>query len=204
MYIIAHRANTEDKYKENSLEAIKSALKKEYIDGIEIDIRITKDNYFVLNHNALYAGKIIKNTSIKELNKLDELDNVLKNIKTHKIILIDIKCEEIEYINIVKPLINILKKYKKLNIYLCSFNYELSKYLKINTKYKVGIFISNIINKNKKTTIFDFVAINYKIYKPVDKTTMIWTVNKEEIFKKYLNKKIYIITDKPQLILKNY
>ena len=201
MKIIAHRANDIDKIKENSKSAILNALNKEYIDGVEFDIRLTKDNYFVLNHNYTYKDHIIKNTYLKDL-KLDLLNDVLKNIKSNKIILIDIKLEDKDYKKLANLLIKVLKKYNKLNIYLCSFNYDLCIYLKNNTKYKVGLLISNIINKDKDTSIFDFISINYKIYKKENKDTFVWTINKKDIFKKFINTNVNIITDKPYLILK--
>ena len=49
--IFAHRGFS-SYYPENSLEAIKESLKYDYIDGIEIDIRMTKDEKFVLIHNS--------------------------------------------------------------------------------------------------------------------------------------------------------
>lgn len=202
--IIAHRGNNNHKYKENTIQGILDSLKQDYIDGVELDVRITKDNNFVLHHNMTYKNNLIHNFNVNQLTKLDELDNLLKKIKSNKIILLDLKCEEIDYKNYSKYLLKILKKYKKLNIYLCSFNYELSLYLKENTNYKIGIFVSNLINKNKKIDPFDFIAYNYKIYKDIDKTTMVWTINREDIYNKFKNKDIYIITDKAYLISKKY
>mgnify|MGYP003314764404 CR=1 FL=1 len=48
--IYAHRGFSSI-YPENSMEAIKEAIKYDYIDGIEIDVRMTKDKRFVLIHN---------------------------------------------------------------------------------------------------------------------------------------------------------
>ncbi|MDD3048561.1 MAG: glycerophosphodiester phosphodiesterase family protein [Bacilli bacterium] len=56
-YIIAHRGFSSIA-PENSLKAIKKALEKDYIDGIEIDVRMTKDNKIVLIHD-----RNIKNVS---------------------------------------------------------------------------------------------------------------------------------------------
>ncbi|MBR2588563.1 MAG: hypothetical protein IKD77_05110 [Bacilli bacterium] len=56
MKIIAHRAHTE-KYKDNSLKSILYSLNQNYIDGIEIDIRMTKDFKFVLNHDPFYKPR---------------------------------------------------------------------------------------------------------------------------------------------------
>ena len=43
MKLIAHRCNDNHNYRENSIKSAFEALNKEYIDGIEIDLRITKD-----------------------------------------------------------------------------------------------------------------------------------------------------------------
>lgn len=206
MYVISHRGNNNHKYKENTLEAIKNVLEKDYVDGVEFDVRMTNDNKFVLSHSPIYKDDLIKNKKQKELN-LDELNYVLKNIETNKIILIDIKCELFDYKKIALYLNKVLKKYKKLNIYLCSFNYDLILYMKKKYKYISGLLVSNIINRNKNYSLFDFIAINYKVDKNINNTLMYWTINKKDIMRKYLNKEVYIITDKPYLkeeLKKNY
>lgn len=199
MYVISHRGNNNHKYKENTFKAIKNVLEEEYIDGVEFDIRMTKDNKFVLNHSPIYKDSLINNKKLKNL-KLDELNNILKNIKTNKIILIDIKYELFKYKKIAFYLNRVLRKYKKLNIYLCSFNYDLILHMKKKYKYKSGLIISNIINRNKNYNKFDFISINYKLYKKINKELMLWTINKKEIIKKYIEKDVYVITDKPYLV----
>lgn len=91
--IISHRGNDKHSFKENTKKAIINCLNKEYIDGVEFDIRITKDKKFVLNHGFLNNGKIIKYNKYKNLS-LDELNSVLKQLKTKKIIMIEIKDNE--------------------------------------------------------------------------------------------------------------
>lgn len=205
MKILSHRGNGNKNYKENTFIAIKNSLNKKYIDGVEFDIRSTLDNHFVLSHSPIVKNiGLINKMNIKLLKKhgLEELNDVLKKIKTNKILLIDIKLEIGDYIKIAKILNKVLKKYSKLNIYLCSFNYKLVKYLKSNYKYKVGLIISNIINRKKDYNIFDFLVINYKINIKYNKTIMLWTINKKEEINKYKNHDFYIITDKPYLINK--
>jgi len=46
--LIAHRGNDNHNYRENSEEAIIYSLSRTYIDGIECDLRLTKDNEIVL------------------------------------------------------------------------------------------------------------------------------------------------------------
>jgi len=71
--IAAHRGFSSIKV-ENSKEAIEEASSKEYIDYIEIDIRLTSDNEIVLSHDdTLYLTK--SNTiNISETNK-EELES---------------------------------------------------------------------------------------------------------------------------------
>ncbi|MBR3199096.1 MAG: hypothetical protein IKG27_03680, partial [Bacilli bacterium] len=85
MKIIAHRGNDQIN-RENSKEAIVNSLKKPYIDGVEFDIRKTKDNKFIINHDPFYHEHFIKNTSSKKLKKLglNTLEEVLDKIKTDK------------------------------------------------------------------------------------------------------------------------
>lgn len=72
--IYAHRGFSY-RYAENSLESVQDALSYEFIDGVEIDIRMTKDNEFVLIHDKtidnLSNGKgFVSNYTLKELKKL--------------------------------------------------------------------------------------------------------------------------------------
>ena len=200
--LIAHRGNNNHKYNENTIDGVLDSLKKDYIDGVEVDVRMTTDDYFVLHHNLVYKNNIIHNMKLKDL-KLDRLDSLLNIINSDKIILLDLKCEKLDFKKYADNLLKILKKYKKLNIYLCSFNYELSAYLKEKSNYNIGLFVSSVINKNKNIDLFDFVAYNYKIYKNINKMLMVWTINRVEVYNKFKNKNVYIITDKAYKLIKN-
>lgn len=204
-YIIAHRG-IGNKYQPNTIKALKEALNDSRVDGVELDIRLTKDNKIVIIHdmliNRLSDGYgFVKNMTLNELkqhnfgnkeypSQIDTLSEFLKNIKTNKIIVIEIK-EETNNDKIIYVLLNELKKYKHLNIYICSFNYNIVKRLKKFTKHKVGIIVSNIINKNKDTSIFDFISINYLSYK---NELMVWTINNKNKINTY-NKNTMVVTD---------
>lgn len=204
MRIIAHRGLKE--YKQNTKEALLQALNKDYIDGIELDVRITKDNKIVIIHDPIInlvsnGSGIVKLMTYRKLlkynfgtkenpQKIMLLDDFLKELNTDKIILIDIK-EELDDLRIVKYLPKIIDKYN-LNIYLTSFNYNIIKNL---TKYKVGLLIGYTINKDKLYNHFDFNIVHYNYATRVNK--------KKETFVFGTNKPIEnfnIITDDSYLV----
>ena len=163
MKIIAHRG-CDGIHQENTLESILNSLKLNYVDGIECDIRHTKDYDFVIHHDPFYAGYLIEKTKASTLQKkgLNTLDEVLKDIKEDKIIMIEIKEESKHYKYMLLKLNKILKKYK-LNYYICSFNYDLINYFKEKyPKYKAGLLIGIKLNLNKINNDLDFNAINYR------------------------------------------
>ncbi len=195
--VISHRGNDIYGYKENTKEAIISTLKSNYVDGVEFDIRMTKDDYLVLSHNFMSDNKIIKYTDYKDL-KLIELKKLLKNIKTNKILLIEIKDNDNKIVDI---LYKIIKKFKKLNILIHTFNYNQALYFKEKyNEYKVGLIIGNIINQNKDITKFDFISQYYRVNKKYKKEVFYFTINDSKMIKKYYLKNKNIITDKPYLI----
>jgi len=209
MKIISHRGNG-FKYKPNTKEAILYSLNIDYVDGIEFDVRITKDKKIVIIHdpiiNFVSNGRgIVKNMKYKELlkynfgtkeipSKITLLDELLSLINNKKIILIEIKEEMDDYKEIVDIVYKIISKYN-LNIYIASFNYELIKYFK--TKYnKCGLIIGLGLNTKKLYNHFDFNIVSYNYRNRVDKKeTFIWTINE---VKKDINN-YNIITDKPYL-----
>ena len=88
----------------------------------------------------------------------------------------------------------IIKKYNYLNLYICSFNYELVSDL-LNTNAKIGLIVGYFINKNKNYSKFDFLNVNYKEKVKFNKEIMLWTINKYEDLKKINIKDFYLITD---------
>lgn len=202
MKLIAHRAN-DQMHKENSFEAILGSLENEYTDGIEIDVRLTKDRKIILNHDPFYRGNYIFHTNTIKLQKLglNTLDEVLKRIISNKIIMIEVKVDN-KNINIMNKCLNkILNKYK-LNFYICSFNYKFMKKFKQSSNLKCGLIISPKINENNIKNNFDFNSINYIYSKNIPaKETFRWTINSEEELNKIKNTE-NIITDNTAKIYK--
>ena len=149
---IAHRGIWNEYVKDNSYKALYDGLFSSKYIGIEADIRVTKDNVFIIYHDPLYNGKLVKNTYYKEMNDVCTLDSILK-INTDKIILLEIKDFNMD----VKKLIKLLNKYKR-NIMLMSFDTNIIKKIKsLNTKYKLGV-LNYIINSDSDYD-FDFICL---------------------------------------------
>ena len=149
---IAHRGIWNDKVKDNSYKALYDGINSDKYIGIETDIRVTKDNIFVIYHNALYNGQLIKNMNYKELKDVSKLEDILK-INTDKIILLEIKDFNMD----IKKLIKLLDKYKR-NVMLMSFStLVISKIKVMHTKYKLGV-LNYLINSDSNYD-FDFICL---------------------------------------------
>lgn len=205
---IAHRGNDDHKYLENSERAILNCLFKQYLDGIECDIRLTKDNNIVLFHNMIIDFKsdgkgFIHDLTLEELlcynfskEKITVLREMLSKIHSKKILLLEIKEERTNMVdNWIYSLEPILKTYNYLNIYLCSFNYDLLKKIKEKINIPIGLIIGYKMNKDKDTSSFDFLMYQYRSFKYNHKMTMLWTINDKDKIKTFKNKVDYIITD---------
>ena len=210
MKIISHRGNGVSNFKENTKEALLTALSMDFIDGIEFDVRITKDKKIVIIHDYVInfssnGSGVVKNMEYGELIKYNfgtkenpsiicTLDELLKNINNNKIILIEIKEESNDFKIMADIFCNIINKYN-LNIYITSFNYELIKYLKTKN-IKVGLLIGMGLNTKRLYNLFDFNIVTYQYRNRIDnKETFLWTINdaKEDL------SKYNIITDNPFL-----
>ena len=213
MKFIAHRGNDNHSFYENTKDALLWCLKQDYIDGVELDIRLTKDNQFVIMHNSsfLHLGieaYFIRGETLESLKKinlgtkekphyLDSLEDFLKEVNSDKIILLDIKEEFGNFNHLLDILMNSLKKYEHLKIYLCSFNYQIVKLCPNKCKFPIGLLVSDFINKKKNYNDFDFLSVSKGAYPDISspKKKMVWTINKKSDLKG-ISKDMYIITDK--------
>ena len=105
---------------------------------------------------------------------LTTLDMVL-NINTNKILLIDIKVNN-NYKLFGDVLSDSLKDINK-NIYLVSFDRKIIKYLKKKVKYKVGIISFYYKNNNYPISVLNYKTISNKSIKRIkDKLIFLWTI----------------------------
>ena len=208
--LIAHRANNNHKYLENTKKAVIECLKQEYIDGIEIDLRVTKDKEFVLIHNMLIdrvsnGSGFVKDKTLKELKsyvfgnneKINTLEEIL-NIMNNKILLIEIKDESNNYKEFIDIFYKKIKKYLYLNIIICSFNYELLKSLKkIDKNIKCALIINLVFNKDKTYNHLDYKMLSENKLEHAEDNDFIWTINNINDYKKIItyNNKLNIISE---------
>lgn len=152
MKLIAHRGLWSKDVKDNSYEALKNGLESNKYIGIECDIRTTLDNKFIIYHNSLYNGFLVRNTYFKDLKNISLLEDLLK-IETDKIILLEIKERDINK----KKLLKLLNKYKR-NYYIMSFNNNVILELRdLNPNYKYGVL--NYILNSKSDYDLDFICL---------------------------------------------
>lgn len=170
--IYAHRGFSST-YPENSIEAIKEAIRYDYIDGVEIDIRMTKDKRFVLihNRNIKSVSNGVGNVSHYTLEELKKLDFHYNKI-SYKISLLK------SFVNkdgiILRKKLRNMRKYKfkivtledVLDIiqdkillieikYIIGDNFDLEEFYKLISKHKnkkieVQSFSKTIINNLRK------------------------------------------------------
>ncbi|MBE6148839.1 MAG: glycerophosphodiester phosphodiesterase [Firmicutes bacterium] len=183
--LIAHRGNKKSS-KENTLAAFFDAVNSSDYVGFECDVRQSKDNKFVIYHDPLFQGKLIKNYYYQDLKKYDIplLGDVL-DIKTDKIIMVDIKDPFID----TEKLVRELNKYSDKKIYVMSFyDNAIIKLFNDNRTYKVGI-LNYVLNTDEKHFNYDFLCIlgaisNDKIiknYKIKGKELFIYGVKKTNL-----------------------
>ncbi len=208
MKLIAHRGGLESLYKANTKEALDYCLNLNYIDGVELDIRLTKDKKIVIVHDSLInfvsdGRGIVSKMTLKKLKKYNfgskeypskicTLDYFLSGVLNNKIIMIEIKDKNIEIVGILEK---ILRKYK-LNYYICSFHYEVISKV---TNYKKGILIGLGQNLKYLYNKFNYNVISY-YYKDninLKKETFLWTLNSYKEGCEEFN----IITDYPSRFL---
>lgn len=154
MEYIAHRGSVTKDIKDNSLESFKRAIESDCYIGIETDIRVTKDNVYILYHDSLFKGKLVKNTLYREFKEegILRLSDLLK-MKTDKIMLLEIKDFDID----IDAFLKFLDKYKR-NIYLMSFSDKvIEKIYAKKTKYKIGVL--NYILNTKDVYKYDFICL---------------------------------------------
>ncbi len=233
-YLIAHRG-----YSGAAPENTKLAfdIAKEFgFDGMEIDIHMTKDKKIIVIHDETIDrtsnGKgAIENMTLSQLQKFDygrqfkinelpfqkllTLEEFLKlYIDKFKILNIEVKTDECEYLGIEKEVDKIMKKMKidYNKILFSSFNFEtLERLYELDNNYVLGFLWwkhreYKKIGKKRISKICKFLHPWTKLYdqehfkKEYDKLKLpysLWTIRSKNKYLKYLKDKkvMCIISD---------
>lgn len=203
--IIAHRGIHDNiLIPENSMKAFEMALQKNI--GIELDIRISKDNKLVVFHDDNLKRMTKKDVFIEDLNyqeiintklldsnqNIPSFESVLKLVDSK--VLLDIEIKDTKNYNIlIINLIKLLDNYD--NFIIKSFNPKIIKRInKLRPNYTCGLLLKKDTNKFINKLIIwkykpDFLAIQKELlkHKNIKKYSSkhdlyIWTIkNKNEI-----------------------
>lgn len=154
--LIAHRG-LKEKAKENSLEAFQKAIANPNYQGFECDIRTTKDNVFVICHDALIGINRVSSTNYEELKRkyhVPTLESVLR-LQTDKIMLLEIKETNLD----IERFHKLLKKYAKKNIYVMSFfNTVIQKLYEKKCSCKLGV-LNYVLNSEENYQKYQFICL---------------------------------------------
>lgn len=224
--ITAHRGASGLVSRENSLEAFEKAIEVNS-DNIECDIRRTKDNIIIINHNPDVEGMIIKDHTLDEINEvtlkkgytLPTLKQALELVKGRIIIDIEIKEEgyEEEFLKETLSILNedefyirsffdnSIKKIKELNPnIICTLLLG-----KENVRFGIfsrgnEFFPYRRVRKCKCDNVSPhYLLIQLFFCKRMHRHNIkvfAWTVNDEELMKKVLKKGVDgLVTNYPDL-----
>lgn len=202
MKIWAHRGNSFDSA-ENTMDAFKLAISEE-VDGIELDVQLTKDGKVVVCHdetiNRVSNGKgLLKDYTLKELKqfnfsktpgkieRIPTLEEVLKLINNKPITLnIELKNSFYAYEGMEQKVIDLVHKYN-VDVVYSSFNhYSMLKIKELDPNAKTGLlYDACIVNPAKYAnslkadylhpSINCLLLSNPKDYKDIP--INVWTVN---------------------------
>ena len=226
MKLIAHRGLHSKNTKENTLLALLLGNRNNKIDGIELDVRLSKDNQVVVIHDTTIdrtsngSGKVSEMSldrlkrfnfgSFLKRSTINTLDEVLSKLSSNGLIIIELK-DELDRNNILtSKVLEIIKNYPYLNIWMKSFSVDIVKHLKGKSNRPVGILIGKNNTENLGMDVDFYSVSKYVITNGIlrdklsqNKPVMVWTVNSSEEFNLLQNEigelinELYIISDNP-------
>ena len=168
MLIIGHRG-APSLAPENTIKSFQIALDNN-VDGIELDVQLTKDNQLVVMHD-LHTYKLnkkynlINNYTFQEIQKMNptasNLEQVLKIIPPSIEIHIEIKSNQINNKIIITKIYNLIIKYKLAQqTIISSFNpFVLSMFKKLNYSIRLGLLWTLCPNEPWFITHYSYYTI---------------------------------------------
>jgi glycerophosphoryl diester phosphodiesterase len=197
-------------YKENTFTGINNA--KEYCDFVEIDVRLTKDNNLILFHDPNIGDDLIKDLTLVELEILLNDASLKDCVLMNRDQLLGKINFEIKTDSLDDSQIDILFQ-KMLSILepediVSSFNWKAIQSFKhlFNSRYGIifdkeeQLFQAQSLSNHDENLFFmaHHTLIDSRNFElPKDKTVL-WTVNDEIDFQRYMEMEIFgIVTDIP-------
>ena len=206
--VIAHRGfwKTEGSA-QNSIAALEKAA-EENLYGSEFDVQVTLDGKLIVNHDAKFQGFVIAETPYKQLKKIrlnngKKLDiQLILEIKSHK-------SKEVED----KMAADIVKMVKKMGlekqVEYIAFSLNVCEQLaKLTPESEIAYLNGDVAPAELKKKGINGIDYHYNVIEKhpewvkeahdLGMKVNVWTVNKEDMMKKLIDRKVdYITTDQP-------
>lgn|SRR5690606_1358099 len=226
--IVAHRGAWKNtNAPQNSIAALKHAIDLK-VWGSEFDVSLTKDDVLVVNHDQDYQGIDIATTDYATLSQ-KKLPNGETLPTAEEYLRVGLKQKRTKMIFEIKPnrlgkertieaaekCYNLVKKMKGLKkTVFISFSYDACLHLKkLDKKVRVQYLGSDKSPIDLYNDGFSEMDFNYSVFKKnphyfqdAKERKMkinVWTVNKEEDMRYFIDNKVdYITTDEPELLQK--
>ena len=219
--VIAHRGfwKTEGSA-QNSITALEKAA-EEKLYGSEFDVQVTLDGKLIVNHDAKFQGFVIAETPYKQLKKIrlqngEKLPNLKKYLKKGKKLDIQLileikshKSKEVED----KMAADIVKIVKKMGlekqVEYIAFSLNVCEQLaKLTPESEIAYLNGDITPTELKKKGINGIDYHYNVIEKhpewikeahdLGMKVNVWTVNKEDMMKKLIDRKVdYITTDQP-------
>lgn len=219
--VIAHRGfwKTEGSA-QNSIAALEKAA-EENLYGSEFDVQVTLDGKLIVNHDAKFQGFVIAETPFKELKKIklqngEKLPTLKKYLKAGKKqdiqLILEIKSHKSKEVE-DKMAADIVKMVKKMGLQkqveYIAFSLNICEQLaKLTPESEIAYLNGNLPPAELKKKGINGIDYNQKVLEKhpewveeahrLGMKVNVWTVNKEDMMRKFIDMKVdYITTDYP-------
>ena len=219
--VIAHRGfwKTEGSA-QNSIAALEKAA-EERLYGSEFDVQVTLDGKLIVNHDAKFQGFVIAETPFKKLKKIklkngEKLPTLKKYLKAGKKqdiqLILEIKSHKSKEVE-DKMAADIVKMVKKMGLQkqveYIAFSLNICEQLaKLTPESEIAYLNGNLSPAELKKKGINGIDYNQKVLEKhpewveeahrLGMKVNVWTVNKEDMMRKFIDMKVdYITTDYP-------
>lgn len=219
--VIAHRGfwKTEGSA-QNSIAALEKAA-EERLYGSEFDVQVTLDGKLIVNHDAKFQGFVIAETPFKELKKIklkngEKLPTLKKYLKAGKKqdiqLILEIKSHKSKEVE-DKMAADIVKMVTKMGLQkqveYIAFSLNICEQLaKLTPESEIAYLNGNLSPAELKKKGINGIDYNQKVLEKYPEwvedahrlgmKVNVWTVNKEDMMRKFIDMKVdYITTDYP-------